>query len=759
MRKRIKNALATISRAIPSTIHYLYLARIPFLGCVTLFLLPLLAIRVGRPLFLGAYDLSSIGEAFFVGIASGLAGGSIYFTAHVITNLCSKRFRLAVDPTVQRRTDKAWASAILVTLVINILTVARASQPTPSFSVQIAGALAAGMLVALAGASVVGAVAIRLPKDPVYRSLVRTGIKVGLEKQKGYLRPISADTETTNPADWEYEDGQIRAVCYTFIVIVAYYIITGRQIAPLVALMLLLSLSVLVLAGITFFWDRYRLPLLIILIAYFWVAGFSLKADHYYKVWIRRRPPLELTPGEIVGRATQQHLPVVIVAAGGGGIQSAAWTTSVLKQIGKRLSDDSGSAYDFPHSIRLISGVSGGSVGGMFYAECFSEVTPDFSHSFQAACSSALGPTIRGLLRQDFWRALAPFLVNDICNDRGLILERQWCKNFDNRFKPKEKLAEATLSGWGTDALLLKRPALIFNSTIVETGQRLASSTVPIRHSLIGETEFTERYCAEIAISTAARLSATFPFVTPTGRPNMQNQNTKTSPRSAASIPPCGGGDQHLVDGGYYENSGLVGAIEWIDDALTDLSNPGKNPKHYPLPRDILLLIIDAFEKPTDPEDLCPSPGQALPEATPPDIAHGVLYNFASPLRAVMNVRGSGQKSFARRLLRMCQKRWALEHVNIRDVKIFFEVEDPANREEHVQIGRRSQALAGKKPVGPFYIGIDPGKEPLSWHLRPIEIDELKKNWVGLNQAGPLNSCQDNYGAVLDFFKTESVKQ
>src|SRR5947207_5478705 len=156
-----------------------------------------------------------------------------------------------------------------------------------------------------------------------------------------------------------------------------------------------------------------------------------------------------------------------------------------------------------PHSILLFSGVSVCSVVGMFYAECFNASEPDFSHSFQAASSSALGPTIRGLLRQDLWRALMPFLVTDICNDRGRVLERQWCKSFDNKFKPNAKLADATLSAWGADARSLKRPALIFNSTIVETGQRLAISTIPIRHGLIVETEFTQMYWTRLAVSTA----------------------------------------------------------------------------------------------------------------------------------------------------------------------------------------------------------------------------------------------------------------
>ena len=244
MIERIKNALAEVPRASASTIHYLYLARIPFLGWVALFVLPLFAIWVGRPLVLAAYDLASTGEAFFVGIAYGLAGGSIYFTAHVITNLCSKRFRLVIDLIVQSRMDKVWAGAIIAAFLINILVAVAASKPIRSYSGRIAGAMVAGMFIAFVGALAAREISVRLGKNRSYRRLVWLGIKIGLRKQNGYLRPVSRDVETDNPANWEYEDGQIRAVSYTFIVIVAYYVITGKQIAPLVALMLTVLLTV-----------------------------------------------------------------------------------------------------------------------------------------------------------------------------------------------------------------------------------------------------------------------------------------------------------------------------------------------------------------------------------------------------------------------------------------------------------------------------------------------------------------------------------
>ena len=100
----------------------------------------------------------------------------------------------------------------------------------------------------------------------------------------------------------------------------------------------------------------------------------------------------------------------------------------------------------------------------------------------------------------------------------------------------------------------------------------------------------------------------------------------------------------------------------------------------------------------------------------------------------------------------MFQRRWALENINVRDVNIFFEVKNPDNREENVSRGQKAQALAGKKPAGRFYIGIDPGKEPLSWHLRRSEINELAKEWIGFSD---LNQ-RDNYQAILDFFRTEA---
>src|SRR4029077_13539024 len=51
---------------------------------------------------------------------------------------------------------------------------------------------------------------------------------------------------------------------------------------------------------------------------------------------------------------------VVIVAASGGGIVASAWTTTVLQELRK-------ADANFDRELRLISSVSGGSVGAAYY--------------------------------------------------------------------------------------------------------------------------------------------------------------------------------------------------------------------------------------------------------------------------------------------------------------------------------------------------------------------------------------------------------
>jgi hypothetical protein len=147
-------------------------------------------------------------------------------------------------------------------------------------------------------------------------------------------------------------------------------------------------------------------------------------------------------------------------------------------------------------------------------------------------------------------------------------------------------------------------PAVIFNSTIVETGEPLAFSTAPCRACRSKDRlatcavfqDFSSLYeGADIAITTAVRLSSTFPFISPAPRP-----------LRAASLPdgkPLAGGQRraagvdggtmnlHLADGGYCDNSGVAALVQWLHNGLSDLAD-GDSAK---LPKEILVIRINAF--------------------------------------------------------------------------------------------------------------------------------------------------------------------
>ncbi len=79
---------------------------------------------------------------------------------------------------------------------------------------------------------------------------------------------------------------------------------------------------------------------------------------------------------------------MLVVTAAGGGIQAAAWTTEVLAQL--QAECDKTVPDQFANSISLVSGVSGGSVGLMFYLGTRFQATPDLAAAVEASRGSSL---------------------------------------------------------------------------------------------------------------------------------------------------------------------------------------------------------------------------------------------------------------------------------------------------------------------------------------------------------------------------------
>jgi hypothetical protein len=308
------------------------------------------------------------------------------------------------------------------------------------------------------------------------------------------------------------------------------------------------------LTGAAFYLDRWRVPVVIGLAAYSFVL-FSVKStDHYFGfVENRNGRPLEpLSPEAVLdgwlAAAPSGTRPVmVVVAAAGGGIQAAAWTARVL----------SGLEAEIPgftrRHVRLISSVSGGSVGAMYYVDALGQdgvSAATLPEIVRRAGHSCLGAVAWGLVYPDLQRALSP-LPQAKTIDRASTMEGAWGRllvsSGANGHIP-------TLGDWQAGIREGWRPATVFNATIVDTGRRLLLSPVGIPRAP-GADHLVSLYGGrDMSVVTAARLSATFPYVTPVAR----------------AVPAARGrsAPYYVADGGYYDNFGVATALDWVREVV-----------------------------------------------------------------------------------------------------------------------------------------------------------------------------------------------
>ncbi len=308
-------------------------------------------------------------------------------------------------------------------------------------------------------------------------------------------------------------------------------------------LTMILSICLLT-TGAGFLLDFFRIPLVptLLLVSFFtwWISG----ADSYYQVdQAAKSQPLKL---EEVKFTTLQppKKTLVVVTAAGGGIQAAAWTAQVLTGL------DEIYGKEFSDSVGVVSAVSGGSVGAMFFLDRWDDLA--YPGALQGirdnAMHSSLEATAWGWAGWDSVRTFAPFLVPDY-RDRGWAVEESWRRILAN---PKHSFAT-----WARKARDGRFPIVVFNATAAENGKRMAIANVALPapadrlaqgREEVKALEFFD--CCEgcdVSVATAARLSATFPYVSPICRP------------SAPVKKPF-----HLADGGYVDNEGAVSALQWL---------------------------------------------------------------------------------------------------------------------------------------------------------------------------------------------------
>ena len=259
----------------------------------------------------------------------------------------------------------------------------------------------------------------------------------------------------------------------------------------------------------------------------------------------------------------RRAVPMVFVAASGGGIRAAYWTATALEEFDRQVAEAWGSGGPCTQPIFAASGASGGSVGISAYTVGHLTSSVGDSGVSERLDDDYLAPTVAWFLMADLVR---PFFLWDVDGDatvdRARVLEEAWEQSWqdlpiDPANEPRCDLTEppstVSLTSGLRETWCLGAPLVLLNGTEVNSACRFNTSVLDNR-TLVrtdGQTEdqpptptnclrpptvlaprddangpmgatidLQDSLCAgdDISMSTAALLSARFPFVSPSAR-------------------------------------------------------------------------------------------------------------------------------------------------------------------------------------------------------------------------------------------------
>ncbi len=460
------------------------------------------------------------------------------------------------------------------------------------------------------------------------------------------------------------------------------------------------------------------------------VVGYTIwGVDHYYYVLkadspMKGDPP---TPVEVVaaGKAKEN---LVVVATSGGGIYAAGWTALGLEhliQTREELKDE----------IRLISGVSGGAVGTAFYIDGLLRHSKDVPEEIrkryakgkqyeeidlmnildkvqQHATTSSLATTAYGFAFLDFWRFATGGLLPFSDRDRGTLLEEKWAGTAVGKKRGLARTLHPTLLDLREPIRKGLIPAVIFGATMNENGRRVMVTPITFaakenhdRADTLWEylkledqgnpsnPDTTKDYVdfagkvPDMSLWTAARLSATFSYVSPSVRLEVRENANERGER------PKGFQGQHIIDGGYHDNYGVTSALDWLQSVLEERL---KENTELAFKRVLIVeLRASPMEKPNKLRSYKDTPEKNRPMA-------GWKSALLGPLTGILAIRDT-----------------------------------VARTRNDIDVARMIRAWedrfdSRKDPVCLNRVVFQPKeKGPLSWHLTKTQIQDQQKQWSG----------------------------
>ena len=336
--------------------------------------------------------------------------------------------------------------------------------------------------------------------------------------------------------------------------------------------------------------------------------------------------------------------PVFFVAAAGGGLRAAYWTATMLAAA------DDHTCGEFGRHVYAYSGVSGGSLGIAAYL-AQRQVWEAKSPPPSERCQTGRRQEMADLLRRDFLAPVAGSMLfaeltqryvpfDYLKEDRGSILARAWSKAWDDVFPAdKGRFDRPFLDVFAGVKDGRPGPAVFLNATAVETGRRAIATNVrvafPASIDIFRPVQKAALKTDGLPLREAVLNSARFTYVSPAG--------TVHSCAKPAENGTCAVEAKlwdRLVDGGYFENSGVATLTDVMRALAARAKTPGKDR--------MFVIVIDNSNE----SELACRKGRA-PESDGNDsLQAGLapLSGVTAPIEALLHVREARGQLEVRRL-------------------------------------------------------------------------------------------------------------
>jgi hypothetical protein len=279
--------------------------------------------------------------------------------------------------------------------------------------------------------------------------------------------------------------------------------------------------------------------------------------DAQFKYWLSQR----IETDKIYSGDSTKDQYLYLIANEGGGIRGVDWTARVLRLLEKKDSS-------FYKKIFAMTGASGGMVGAAFYQSykygCDNNLinAADASKFDELLTRDYLSNELAAYLFPEFIQYIIPWAMPSV--DRAKWFEDGIEAGFEDicvddlTDKQRAFIQKPFLSMYPENDRY-KYPSLLINGAVVETGQRAIYSNIQIEEQYFPNTlDIHSTLQHDVPISTAMTFCCRFPYVLP-----------PATLRNAA-----GENKANIVDGGYFENTGIKTCLEILAYLKSDTVAP-----------------------------------------------------------------------------------------------------------------------------------------------------------------------------------------